>query len=285
MRSLVANSPLTETATLAFEYGYARQRPEAVCMWEAQFGDFVNVAQVITDQFISAGRQKWARDGRLVMLLPHGWEGAGPEHSSARLERFLQLTAWDNMNVLYPTSAVQYFSALVEAASGPIRPTVVMTPKSLLRSDDAASPIADFIGPVRYRDTITDGSPSAPRVVLTSGKVGREFASRGLPADVRLVVVERLYPFPEEDLRRELRRPGIEEVVWLQEEPENMGAWWFMSHQLLRRGLAPARLGYVGGVEASSPAEGYSADHKVAHERLLAAAASIGTADFWLLDR
>lgn len=283
-RVLVANSPLTETATLAFEYGYTRQRPDAVSMWEAQFGDFVNVAQVITDQFIAAGRQKWARDGRLVMLLPHGWEGAGPEHSSARLERFLQLTAWDNMNVLYPTSAVQYFAALVEAATGPIRPTIIMTPKSLLRSDDAASPIDAFVGPVRYHSLLTRGRSDAPRVVLATGKVGVELAARGLGDDVRLILVERLYPFPESELRAELERPGIEEVVWLQEEPENMGAWWFMSHQLLRRRLVHGKFGYIGGVEASSPAEGYATDHALVHDRILTAATQPGVADAWLLD-
>ena len=280
------NSPLTETATLAFEYGYARQRTEALVLWEAQFGDFVNVAQVIIDQFISAGRQKWLRDGRLVMLLPHGWEGAGPEHSSARLERFLQLAANGNLRVLYPTTSHQYFCALIEAAFLEVQPHIIMTPKSMLRADMAASPLDLFTTDVRYRPVLVDGcEPStARRIVLCSGKVGAELASRPIPEDVRVIRLEELYPFPEAELRENLSGAQVCEVVWLQEEPENMGAWRYVSLELLKRRICKTKLGYVGRPEASSPAEGYPIDHKVNQERILSSAVVIGGADFWLVD-
>ena len=281
-----SNSPLTETATLAFEYGYARQRTEALVLWEAQFGDFVNVAQVIIDQFISAGRQKWLRDGRLVMLLPHGWEGAGPEHSSARLERFLQLAANGNIRVLYPTTSHQYFCALIEAAFLEVQPHIIMTPKSMLRADMAASPLDLFTTEVRYRPVLGDGcEPStARRIVLCSGKVGAELASRSIPEDVRVIRLEELYPFPEAELRENLSGARVCEVVWLQEEPENMGAWRYVSLELLKRRICRTKLGYVGRPEASSPAEGYPIDHKVNQERILSSAVVIGGADFWLVD-
>jgi 2-oxoglutarate decarboxylase len=282
---LVANTPLTETATLAFEYGYARTRNDAVCIWEGQFGDFVNVAQVIIDQFISAGRQKWMRDGRLVLLLPHGWEGAGPEHSSARLERFLQLAARGNIRVLYPTTAANYFAALVESAYQEARPTVIMTPKSLLRLDATASHRSEFEGGINYSAVITNGDSldSAERLVVCTGKVGVNLVERGLPAGVHLLMLEQLYPFPEAELRRALAGSALLEVVWVQEEPENMGAWRFFSHELLRRKMAPKRLGYVGRQESTSPAEGYRADHVDEQSRLLTAALTAGVADYWLL--
>lgn len=282
---LVANTPLTETATLAFEYGYARARNEAVCLWEGQFGDFVNVAQVIIDQFISAGRQKWMRDGRLVLLLPHGWEGAGPEHSSARLERFLQLAAKGNIRVLYPTTSANYFAALVESAFHEPRPIVIMTPKSLLRLDSTASHISDFTKEIHYAAVRFEGasSESASRLVVCSGKVGVNLVEREVPDGVRILILEQLYPFPESELRQSLAASALVEVVWVQEEPENMGAWRFFSHELLKRKMAPVRLGYVGRSEASSPAEGYRADHVDEQERLLAAALTSGAADYWLL--
>ena len=280
----VANSPLTETATLAFEYGYARSDPRALCMWEAQFGDFVNVAQVIIDQFISSGYQKWLRDGRLMMLLPHASEGAGPEHSSARLERFLQLSTGDNLRILYPTRAAHMFAAVVEAALGPVRPTIVMTPKSLLRAELASSHVSDFTTDVNYPSLLTFGAPreSAKRIVLCTGKIGVNLQERGVDSDIRVVQLEQLAPFPVEALRDELGR-GAESVVWVQEEPATMGAWRYVAHELLRSGLVSSRLGYVGRPDASSPAEGYAADYKVEQDRILGLAAINGDVDLWLL--
>ena len=280
----VANSPLTETATLAFEYGYARSDPRALCMWEAQFGDFVNVAQVIIDQFISSGHQKWLRDGRLMMLLPHASEGAGPEHSSARLERFLQLSTGDNLRILYPTRAAHMFAAVVEAALGPVRPTIVMTPKSLLRAELASSHVSDFTTDVNYPSLLTFGAPreSAKRILLCTGKIGVNLQERGVDSDIRVVQLERLAPFPVEALRDELGG-GAESVVWVQEEPATMGAWRYVAHELLRSGLVSSRLGYIGRPDASSPAEGYAADYKVEQDRILGLAAMRGDVDMWLL--
>ncbi len=282
---IVANTPLTETATLAFEYGYARARNDALCIWEGQFGDFVNVAQVIIDQFISAGRQKWMRDGRLVLLLPHGWEGAGPEHSSARLERFLQLAARGNIRVLYPTTSANYFAALVESAFGEPQPTVIMAPKSLLRLDATASDISEFTKTIRYTEVLSKDAHLvvSGRLLVCTGKVGVNLVEGGVPEGIHLVMLEQLYPFPEMELRQALAGPALREVVWVQEEPENMGAWRFFSHELLRRKMAPSRLGYIGRGEASSPAEGYRADHLEEQERILTDAFTPGVADYWLL--
>ncbi|MEV7968448.1 2-oxoglutarate dehydrogenase E1 component [Sphaerisporangium sp. NPDC088356] len=284
---LVANSPLTEVATVGYEYGYARTAPHALVLWEAQFGDFGNVAQVIFDQFVMAGREKWSRDGRLALLLPHGWEGAGPEHSSARLERFLTLCARNNASVLNPTTAKQYFAALVSAAlNEEPAPTVIMTPKSLLRSESARSTVQEFVG-ARYEPVLAYGCAreEARRLVLCSGKIGAELAPllAGAPG-VRLLRLERLYPFPRREIARELAGcASLSEVVWVQEEPENMGAWRYVAHELLKSGMTGPRLGYVGRPEASSPAEGYHAAHVVNQERLRAAAVRLGTADYWLV--
>jgi 2-oxoglutarate decarboxylase len=281
---LIANTPLSEVSTVGFEYGYGRTHTGSLQLWEAQFGDFVNVAQVMFDQFVMAGRDKWGRDGRLVVLLPHGWEGAGPEHSSGRLERFLQLCARSNARVLVPTTAAQYFAALVIAAQDEVPlPHVIFTPKSLLRADAAKSPASDF-APVEYQPILASGCAltEARRLVLCSGKVAVD-AESSLEGDVRLVRLERLYPFPVEALRREIDgAPRLEEVVWLQEEPENMGAWRHVSHQLLRAGLTGPRLGYVGRPEAASPAEGYAQRHREEQSRLLGLVARLGASDFWL---
>ena len=281
---LIANSPLSEVSTVGFEYGYGRHHTGSLQLWEAQFGDFVNVAQVIFDQFVMAGRDKWGRDGRLVVLLPHGWEGAGPEHSSGRLERFLQLCARSNARILVPTTAAQYFAALVVAAQDEVPlPHVVFTPKSLLRAEAARSPASDF-APVRYRPTLTSGCelPVTRRLVLCSGKVAVE-AEGQLGADVRLVRLERLYPFPADELRAEIAgAPNLEEIIWLQEEPENMGAWRHVSHALLRGGLTGPRLGYLGRPEAASPAEGYSNRHREEQSRILGLVGQVGASDFWL---
>ncbi|MET3934633.1 2-oxoglutarate dehydrogenase E1 component [Arthrobacter sp. OAP107] len=279
---LVANTPLTEVATVGFEYGYGRTNTGSLQLWEAQFGDFVNVAQVIFDQFIMAGRDKWGRESRFVALLPHGWEGAGPEHSSARLERFLQLGARDNARILIPTTAAQYFNALVNAAAmDEPRPYIIFTPKSLLRAESAKSAVEDFTAGT-FHPVLATGAPSEEtrRLVLCSGKVGVEAKER-LGEGVRLLRIEQLYPFPHEEVMREVAAAGeLEEIVWLQEEPENMGAWSYVLPKLLKMGLGRFRLGYVGRPEAASPAEGYSSEHKAAQERLLATAAQAGTVDF-----
>jgi 2-oxoglutarate decarboxylase len=279
---LVANTPLTEVATVGFEYGYGRTNTDSLQLWEAQFGDFVNVAQVIFDQFIMAGRDKWGRESRFVALLPHGWEGAGPEHSSARLERFLQLAARDNARILIPTTAAQYFNALVNAAAmDEPRPHIIFTPKSLLRAESAKSAVEDFTAGT-FHPVLATGAPSEEtrRLVLCSGKVGVEAKER-LGEGVRLLRIEQLYPFPHEEVMREVAAAGeLEEIVWLQEEPENMGAWSYVLPKLLKMGLGRFRLGYVGRPEAASPAEGYSSEHKAAQERLLATAAQAGAVDF-----
>ncbi|MGO4250247.1 2-oxoglutarate dehydrogenase E1 component [Paenarthrobacter sp. RAF54_2] len=279
---LVANTPLTEVATVGFEYGYGRTNTGSLQLWEAQFGDFVNVAQVIFDQFIMAGRDKWGRESRFVALLPHGWEGAGPEHSSARLERFLQLAARDNARILVPTTAAQYFNALVNAAAmDEPRPHIIFTPKSLLRAESAKSPTEDFTA-ATFHPVLATGEAIdlTRRLVLCSGKVGAEAKER-LGEGVRLLRIEQLYPFPHEAIMREVAAAGeLEEIVWLQEEPENMGAWSYVLPKLLKMGLSRFRLGYIGRPEAASPAEGYSSEHKAAQERLLATAAQTGAVDF-----
>ncbi len=279
---LVANTPLTEVATVGFEYGYGRTNTDSLQLWEAQFGDFVNVAQVIFDQFIMAGRDKWGRESRFVALLPHGWEGAGPEHSSARLERFLQLAARDNARIIIPTNAAQYFNALVNAAAlNEPRPHIIFTPKSLLRAESAKSAVDDFTAGM-FHPVLATGAASqdSTRLLLCSGKVGVEVKER-LCEGVRLLRLEQLYPFPHEAIMREVAAAGgLEEIVWVQEEPENMGAWNYVLPKLLKMGLSRFRIGYVGRPEAASPAEGYSSEHKAAQERLLTTAAQPGAVDF-----
>ena len=281
----VYNSPLSEAAVLAFEYGYSTHAPGTMVLWEAQFGDFANGGQVIIDQFIVAGRSKWAVDPALVLLLPHGHEGQGPEHSSARLERFLQLCATDNLRVAHPTTAAQYFHLLrYQAASLSLhpRPLVVMTPKSLLRNPRAASSLADLAdGPFKPVLGLGADGPNpdeVTRLVLCSGKVAIDLLASGelekAGGSVDLLRLELLYPFPEEDLLRALARyPQLQEVIWLQEEPQNMGAWTYVAPRL-RALLAPATpLTYVGRSESASPAEGVNSLHLATQTRILREAA------------
>jgi len=273
------NSPLSELATLGFEYGYGVAAPEALVLWEAQFGDFVNGAQVVLDQFLAAGFSKWGVTSRLTLLLPHGYEGQGPEHSSARIERFLQLAAEGNMRVANCSTPAQYFHLLRrQARKARIRPLIVFTPKSLLRHPLATSRLEDLATGSFHK--VLDDSWAAERrgeitrLVLCSGKVyydllpEAEAMAAGRPAIAR---VEQLYSFPEEELQALLGRyPALTEVVWAQEEPKNMGAWEYLDDKLLAILPAGVALRYAGRPERASPAEGYPAAHAAEQARLVA---------------
>jgi 2-oxoglutarate decarboxylase len=272
------NSPLSELATLGFEYGYSAAAPDALVLWEAQFGDFINGAQVIVDQFLSAGLSKWGLTTRLTLLLPHGYEGQGPEHSSARLERFLQLAAEGNIRVANPTTPAQYFHLLRrQARRTRQRPLVVMTPKSLLRLPQAASRLEDLAQgrwmPVLDDPRAASRSDEVTRVVMCTGKVYYDLLAEAdkitdrRPAIVRL---EQLYSFPWSEARELLARyPRLEELVWVQEEPRNMGAWSYLSAKLAELAPPGARVTYVGRPERASPAEGYPAAHAAEQGRII----------------
>ncbi|HUF07209.1 MAG TPA: multifunctional oxoglutarate decarboxylase/oxoglutarate dehydrogenase thiamine pyrophosphate-binding subunit/dihydrolipoyllysine-residue succinyltransferase subunit [Candidatus Binatia bacterium] len=275
------NSPLSEFACLGFEYGYAVTVPEALVLWEAQYGDFVNGAEIIIDQFIIPGLAKWRQTSRLTLLLPHGYEGSGPEHSSARLERFLALGAEGNIRVVYPTTPAQYFHLLRRQARHPdARPLVVMTPKSLLRLPQAASRPAD-LATGSFQPVIDDtrlatddaAATKVRRLLLCSGKIYYDLVGSDdfeKTAGVGIVRVERLYPFPTEELQAVIDRyPKIESFAWVQEEPRNMGARKFVLPRI--RHLVPYRipLGDISRPERSRPAEGYPAAHQVEQARIV----------------
>jgi 2-oxoglutarate dehydrogenase E1 component len=273
----VYNSPLSETAVLGFEYGYSVGADTDVVIWEAQFGDFANVAQPILDQFLSSGRMKWAQYSRLILLLPHGYEGQGPEHSSARLERFLQLCAEDNMRVVYPTTPAQHFHLLrSQALRRPERPLVVMTPKSLLRHPLAISTVEELTSGT-FQAVVPDPTPGDParitRLVLCSGKFYYDIeahARRSEADTTALGRVESLYPFPSEELVALLAKyPNAHDVIWAQEEPRNMGALTYIGPRL--RSVVPRRipLAYVARPERASPAEGKAKDHVRQQEELV----------------
>jgi 2-oxoglutarate dehydrogenase E1 component len=270
----VYDSALSEVAVLGFEYGYSLDEPQALVLWEAQFGDFANGAQVVIDQFIVSGESKWNRASGIVLLLPHGYEGQGPEHSSARLERFLQGCAEDSVQVCYFTTPANYFHALRRQVKRPFRkPLVVMTPKSLLRLPAATSPLADFTQG-RFREVIDDTVPAdaVRRVVLCSGKVYYDLAARRAElkkADVALVRLEQLYPWPEDQLRKVLDRYRRAELVWAQEESQNMGGWFFVEPRLRGMGY-PAE--FVGRDASASPAAGSVNVHKHEQAELVDAA-------------
>jgi len=275
----VYNSPLTETAAMGFEYGFSTAAPDALTLWEAQYGDFVNVAQTVIDQFLVADRAKWGQDSGLVLLLPHGYEGGGPEHSSARLERFLQLAAEGNMAVAYPTTPAQYFHILRrQAKREPRRPLVLMQPKSFLRLGAAASRLADFVEGT-FQPVIDDPVAGAKReavrrVVLCAGKMYYDLAlTENRPDHVALVRVEELYPWPHEELARVLDRyPNADDVAWVQEEPRNMGAWTYAAPRLRAVTGNALEVRYLGRPERASPAEGYEAAHKREQARIVAEA-------------
>jgi 2-oxoglutarate dehydrogenase complex dehydrogenase (E1) component-like enzyme len=268
------NSPLSEVAVLGFEYGFSTAHPEALVLWEAQFGDFVNMAQPIIDQFIAADTAKWGQDSSVVLLLPHGYEGQGPEHSSARLERFLQLCAEGNMRVAYPTSPAQYFHILRRQAKDPVRrPLVLMQPKSMLRLPAAASKVEDLTQ-AGFKRVIDD--PGVPRrdevtrLVFTTGKLYYELAAEGKPGHIAVARVEELYPWPHEEVSRVVDAyPNVVEIVWAQEEPKNMGAWSFVAPRLRASAGNALIIRYVGRPERASPAEGYFATHQAEQARIV----------------
>jgi 2-oxoglutarate dehydrogenase E1 component len=281
----VHNSPLSELAAIGFEYGYAAAAPDALVIWEAQYGDFVNGAQVMLDQFIAAGLSKWGVTSRLTLLLPHGYEGSGPEHSSGRVERFLQAAAEGNMRIANCTTPAQYFHLLRRQAKWPLqRPLVVMTPKSLLRKKEAGSSLADLTTGA-FRTVLDDAGigehrASARALVLSSGKVYYDLLAEAVKRDERppLARVEQLYPFPEQELRDLLSRyPSLTEVVWTQEEPRNMGPWTFIEQRLSPILPPGVYLRYVGRPERAAPSEGYSSAHGAEQARIVADALSAGT--------
>ncbi|MGH9737138.1 MAG: 2-oxoglutarate dehydrogenase E1 component [Candidatus Acidiferrales bacterium] len=272
----IYNSPLSEAGVLGFEYGFSRDYPEALVLWEAQFGDFVNGAQVVIDQFIAAGEDKWNLLSGLVMLLPHGYEGQGPEHSSGRIERFLELAARDNMQICQPSNAAQYFHLLRRQALRAWRkPLIVFTPKSMLRHPAASSPIAALSGG-RFQTVIPDeGDGSAERMLICTGKIGHELKAernhRGETSPA-IVMLEQMYPFPDADLSAELdRHAGAREIVWVQEEPGNMGARSFVLPEIERLARGRAALS-VNRSDSSSPATGSHRAHELEQKTLLALA-------------
>jgi multifunctional 2-oxoglutarate metabolism enzyme len=270
------DSLLSEWAAMGFEYGYSVANGDALVCWEAQFGDFVNGAQIIIDQFLTAGEDKWAQESGLVLLLPHGYEGQGPDHSSARIERFLTLAAEDNIQVAQPTTAAQYFHLLRRQMHRSLRkPLVVMTPKSLLRSKPAYSKTEELTSG-HFRETLDDPSVAEPEnvrwIMLCSGKVAYSLMAERdkREAPVAIVRVEQLYPFPREQLAEIFERyPNADEVRYVQEEPENMGAWAFV-HARLHSFLPDRfRLSHASRQESASPATGSSHVHEQEHKALI----------------
>ncbi len=275
---VVIDSILSEEAVLAFEYGYASADPGTLTIWEAQFGDFVNGAQVVIDQFIASGEVKWGRVNGLTLLLPHGYEGQGPEHSSARLERFMQLAADNNMQIVQPTSASQIFHVLRRQMVRMFRkPLIILTPKSLLRNKDAASPLSEFTKG-EFRTVIGPNHPDidpqkVKRVIACSGKVIYDLVKHRDEKkawDVVILRVEQLYPFPHKAFATELKKfPNATDVVWCQDEPQNQGAWFFVQHYIHENMLEGQKLGYAGRPASASPAVGYAHLHQEQQKALL----------------
>ena len=277
---VVIDSILSEEAVLAFEYGYASNDPNTLVIWEAQFGDFANGAQVVIDQFIASGEVKWGRVNGITLMLPHGYEGQGPEHSSARLERFMQLSADMNMQVCQPTTASQIFHLLRRQMVRNLRkPLIIMTPKSLLRAKDATSPLIEFtkggfqtVIPEQH-DEIIKKADKVRRVIACSGKVyydlRKKREEKGLD-DVAIIRVEQLYPFPHKVFSAELKKyPHAVDIVWCQDEPQNQGAWFFVQHYIHENMLEGQKLGYSGRAASASPAVGYSHLHQEQQKALV----------------
>ncbi|MBB1603181.1 2-oxoglutarate dehydrogenase E1 component [Variovorax sp. UMC13] len=274
---VVIDSILSEEAVLAFEYGYASNDPNTLVIWEAQFGDFVNGAQVVIDQFIASGEVKWGRINGLTLMLPHGYEGQGPEHSSARLERFMQLSADTNMQVVQPTTASQIFHILRRQMVRNLRkPLIILTPKSLLRNKDATSPISEFTKGA-FQTVIPDHkelkADKVKRLVACSGKVYYDLVKkreeRGQD-DTAIIRVEQLYPFPHKAFAAEIKKyPNLVDVVWCQDEPQNQGAWFFVQHYIHENMADGQKLGYSGRAASASPAVGYSHLHQEQQKALV----------------
>lgn len=286
----VYNSPLSEVACLGFEYGYSAADPNSMVLWEAQYGDFVNNAEMIVDQFVSSGRAKWGQRSRLVLLLPHGYEGNGPEHSSARLERFLQLAAHGNMRVANVSTAAQYFHLLRDQATASMaRPLVVMTPKSLLRLKESASALDD-LAKGEFRPVIEDPLMSAHArqrkkvrtLLLCTGKIYYELElhpSRSEADDLAIARVELLNPIPIEEILALIRTyPNLEQIYWVQEEPSNMGAWLHVARPIGTRRPYDIRWDYIGRPRRASPSEGYAGSHHLEQERIVSTALSTSQA-------
>ena len=272
----VYNSILSEAGVLGFEYGYSRDYPEALVMWEAQFGDFANGGQIIIDQFIASGEDKWGLLSGVVLLLPHGYEGQGPEHSSARVERYLQLAAHDNIQICQPSTAAQYFHLLRRQAMRAWRkPLIVFTPKSMLRNPAASSPVSSFLVP-RFQNVLPETEiQQVKRLLLCTGKIGHELRiarAKHKDSTTGIVFLEQLYPWPEAELAEEIaRHPEAHEVVWVQEEPDNMGALSFVMPRL-RRLLPDHRVLSIKRSAAASPATGSAKAHDLEQKTLISLA-------------
>jgi 2-oxoglutarate dehydrogenase E1 component len=277
---VVIDSILSEEAVLGFEYGYSTADPNTLVIWEAQFGDFANGAQVLIDQFISAGEVKWGRASGLTLFLPHGYEGQGPEHSSARLERYLQLCAETNIQVCQPTNPAQVFHLLRRQMIRTFRkPLVVMTPKSLLRHHEARSPLADLANGHFHTvlgETQDIDEAKVKRMVMCSGRVYYDLLAERKQRDLQDVAIvrfEQLYPFPHKAFAAELKRyPQLRDLVWCQDEPQNQGAWFFIQHHIHENLQEGQRLGYAGRPASASTAAGYFAKHAEQQKEMLAAA-------------
>ena len=274
---VVIDSILSEEAVLAYEYGYASNDPNTLVIWEAQFGDFANGAQVVIDQFIASGEVKWGRVNGITLMLPHGYEGQGPEHSSARLERFMQLAADTNMQIVQPTTASQIFHVLRRQMVRNLRkPLIIMTPKSLLRNKDATSPLSEFTKG-GFQTVIPENkelkNDKVKRVLVCSGKVYYDLAKKreeNGANDVAILRVEQLYPFPHKAFANELKKyPNATEIVWTQDEPQNQGAWFFVQHYIHENMLDGQKLGYSGRAASASPAVGYSHLHQEQQKALV----------------
>ncbi len=277
---VVIDSILSEEAVLGFEYGYASNDPNTLVIWEAQFGDFANGAQVVIDQFIASGEVKWGRVNGITLMLPHGYEGQGPEHSSARVERFMQLAADTNMQIVQPTTASQIFHVLRRQMVRNLRkPLVIFTPKSLLRNKDATSPLSEFtkggfqtVIP-EHNEDVNRKADKVKRLIACSGKVYYDLAkkrdSKGAD-DVAIIRIEQLYPFPHKAFAAEIKKyPNATEIVWCQDEPQNQGAWFFIQHNIHENMVEGQRLGYSGRAASASPAVGYSHLHQEQQKSLV----------------
>jgi multifunctional 2-oxoglutarate metabolism enzyme len=275
------NSPLNEQACMGFEYGYSAEAPETLVLWEGQFGDFGNGAQVIIDQFIVSGLAKWGQTTRLTLLLPHGYEGSGPEHSSARLERFLQLSANGSIRVAYPSTAAQYFHLLRQQALAPKpRPLVVMTPKWLLRVKEAGSPLDELVKG-RFRHVIDDPDTAKRRkeittLLLCTGKIYYELVMHPLreeATNLAIARIELLDPFPIDEVMQLFKSyPRLQQIFWVQEEPVNMGAWYHLARRIGKRRPYDIRWDYIGRPRRASPSEGFSGAHQIEQERIITTA-------------